>query len=334
MEASDSWSDTGDRLAVGCRRIRNILQSHEIALMRTLEQKISDAGPYEQRVDPHILSAARKHLAEAGEIDSCRRSRTGPWYHLHTTPEICRERRLRELVPIAREIQTGNRGKRIGQALEIAVYRSLKQTQNEHGLTFLGGFPCLDDDDSRLFQKEEPPSLISGRSLTGNQSLDFCVVHPEAGLAGIEVKNTRAWIYPDSEEITETLAKCCALDAVPTIICRRYAYGTYSVLHKCGVLLFQNYNQLYPASERQLAAKASHKHLLGYHDIRVGNAPNPRLRTFIGKHLPRTLPDARIRFDQHKDLLERFAARDMLYEEFAARARRRATGTAEDHDTL
>lgn len=300
--------------------------------MRTLEQKISDAGPYEQRVDPHMLSAARKHLAEVGEIDSCKRPPTGPWYYLRRTPEFCRESRLRELVPIAQEIQTGNRGKRIGQALEIAVYKSLKQTQKEHGLIFLGGFPDLDDDDSRLFQKEEPPSMISGRSLTGNQSLDFCVVHPEAGLAGIEVKNTRAWIYPDSEEITETLSKCCTLDAVPTIICRRYAYGTYSVLHKCGVLLFQNYNQLYPASERQLAEKACHKRLLGYHDIRVGNDPSPRLCTFIGKHLPHILPDARTRFDQYKDLLGMFATKEMPYEEFAARARRRDTGAPEDHD--
>ena len=34
--------------------------------MRTLEQKISDAGPNDQRIDPHILTEVRNDLLVRG----------------------------------------------------------------------------------------------------------------------------------------------------------------------------------------------------------------------------------------------------------------------------
>ena len=130
----------------------------------------------------------------------------------------------------------------------------------------------------------------------------------------------------------DLLGKCCELDAVPVMICRRYAYATFSVLHRCGVVLYQNYNQLLPESMRDLAGQARHKDLLGYHDIRLGTDPDPRLRRFIGSQLPDLLPRARERFDQYKDLLGAFASGETSYEEFAARARRRELGMPEDFD--
>ena len=298
--------------------------------MRTLEQKISDAGPPNQRIDPHILTEARQALATDGTLQIASRS-SGHWYYLTNTPEQTWRQRLAELEPIARRIQTGNRPHLIGQALEIAVYKALELTREQHQLLFFGGFPNLDADDSRLFQKQDPPSMVSGRSLSGDQKLDFYLAHPTARLVGVEVKNIREWLYPDSEEMRETLAKCCAIDAIPVIICRRYAYSTYSVLHKCGVLLFQNYNQIYPVSERELATQARHKRLLGYHDIRVGNEPNSRLLTFVGNRLPRLLQLARQRFNKYQDLLSDFAHREETYQSFAARARRRADSVDENY---
>lgn len=50
---------------------------------------------------------------------------------------------------------------RMGQALEIAVYRALK---DQTTFDTFGAFLDLDDhDDSTLYQKEEPPSSASGR---------------------------------------------------------------------------------------------------------------------------------------------------------------------------
>lgn len=71
---------------------------------------------------------------------------------------------------------------------------------------------------------------------------------------------------------------------------------------------------------------------MGYHDIRVGNEPDDRLRKFIGVNLPKVLPAACERFEEYEDLVTEFAYGDMEYDEFAARVRRRNAGTNEDFD--
>jgi hypothetical protein len=41
------------------------------------------------------------------------------------------------------------------------------------------------------------------------------------------------------------------------------------------VIIHPIYNQLLPASDEDLAVRASHKHNIGYHDIRIGGEKNP-----------------------------------------------------------
>ena len=281
--------------------------------MRTLEQKISDSGPYNQRVDPLPLSRARNLLQQSRIVRVHSRGAT-PWYRLSSTPEHEWRERLNQLGPILDELHRRKNSLLVGKTLEIAVFKALRAQQgDDRGLLFLGGFRDVDNPDEEAWSKVEPPDMISGRSLSGAKKLDFVMVHPAAGPAGLEVKNTREWLYPDKDPMLRLLAKCCELDAVPVMICRRYAYVTFSVLHRCGVLLYQNYNQLLPESMREVAALARHKNLLGYHDIRVSTQPDPRLRRFIGNQLPSLLPRARERFDRYKDLLCAFAIGEMRY---------------------
>ncbi len=300
--------------------------------MRALEQKISDAGPPDQRVDPLALSRARKKLQQSGIVAVELRGGT-PWYRLWSTPEREWRERLALLGPILDELHSGENSRRIGKTFEIAVFKALREeARSGRGLNFLGGFQGLDDPDEETWSQVEPPSMISGRSLSGDTKLDFILFHPNAGPAAIEVKNTREWIHPDKDLMLELLSKCCDLDAVPVMICRRYAYVTFSVLHRCGVLLHQNYNQLLPESMRSVAEQARDKDLLGYHDIRLGTEPDPRLRRFIGSQLPALLPGARERFDEYKDLLCEFACGGMSYKEFAGRSRQREEGLPEGFD--
>lgn len=93
-------------------------------------------------------------------------------------------------------------------------------------MMFLGHFKDLGaHDDSTLYQKEEPPQAVSGNAMPGDRSLDFLANTASAGLAGIEVKNIREWIYPNREEVTELLLKCCSIDAVPVLIARRIHFS-------------------------------------------------------------------------------------------------------------
>ena len=321
---SEHWID------LGYRRIQNILRMMKIATMRTLEQKISDAGPFNQRVEPHNLTKARNKL-EQEDIVITENRQTGKWYRLSTTPRREWQARLELVEPIVQQMQDGTNHIAVGQTLEMAVYRALCMGRSNHEFVFLGGFPGQDKSDSRNLKKIDPPSLISGRYLAGGKKLDFVLVHARANLAGVEVKNTREWIYPDSKEIRELLSKCYELDAVPVMVCRRYAYVTFSVLNRCGVLLHQNYKQLLPDHLHDLAERAKNKELLGYHDIHLGNEPDQRLRHFIGE-LPHLLTEAKNRFVKYKDLLWEFARENMRYSEFAARCRRRSQGVSEDSD--
>lgn len=86
---------------------------------------------------------------------------------------------------------------------------------------------------------------------------------------GLECKNVREWLYPDRTEIRETIDKCLRLDCVPVLIGQRIPYVTFRLLQPCGVIMHQTYNQLFPASDQDLADRARHKHNLGYHDIRI-----------------------------------------------------------------
>ena len=73
-----------------------------------------------------------------------------------------------------------------------------------------------------------------------------------------------------------------------------------------------------PYTAAEIAAKAKHKRLLGYHDIRVGNEPDARLRRFVSVNLLKVLPEARARFNKAKDLLYAHATLAISDEDFAA----------------
>lgn len=285
--------------------------------MRTLEQKISDAGPQNQRIDPHILTEVRNDLLAEGRIVQMMREGY-EWYHLPETDAQTVEDRYRKQEPIYRAITRGNLSRRIGQALEINVFRLLRS----QSLEFFGHFPDLDShDDDRLYRKIEPPPVVSGRELPGNKALDFLIASGESGFAGVEVKNTRGWIYPDQREVRELLWKCCHLDVVPVLIARRIQYSMFTVLNPCGLLMHQTYNQRYPESDRELAQKAKDKTLLGYHDIRLVNEPDLRLQRFLHQHLPNILPEGRRQFDKFKDLIYKYAIGEIPYQDFARRVK-------------
>jgi hypothetical protein len=317
------------REEIAAKRLVANLRTHGIANARTLEQKISDAGPYGQRIDPHVLTTVRARLVAEGRIASQSHDNT-PWYHLPEIPPKTKEERLVAQQVVYKALSSGTLPKRIGQCLEIATYRALLTGPLTE---FHGRYRDLaEHDDSSLYSKDEPPQHIGAREIPGKQNLDFLVRHPEAGYLGIECKNTRLWMYPDDEDISETLTKCIALGAVPVLIARRIPFVTFGLFSTCGVILHQTYNQLLPAADAALADQAKDKTLLSYHDIRLGNEADARLVKFIHQNMGAVAVAAREKFKNYIDLLDGFASGNMGYVEFAARVRRRSNGEAEDFD--
>ena len=307
-----------ERLELAKKRLRSVLQTHGVATARILEQKISDAGPNDQRIDPHILTSARNELEAEGEV-IYKKPGDAPWYHLVATDPDEVVRRLGILEPIREDTLKQDFRMRAGQALEIAVFKALR-TQTE--LPFFGSYTNLEEhDDSTLYKKEEPPSWVSGKCIGGGRKFDYLAMDSHAGPVGIEVKNVGEWLYPDQQGVKDLVSKCCEVDAVPVLVGRRIPYVTYSVLNPCGVILHQTYNQRYPNADRELADQARHKKLLGYHDIRVGNEPDDRLITFVHHNLPMVLDRARKQFERNKGVLRAFVGGGISYGELGARVR-------------
>jgi hypothetical protein len=302
-------------------RVREAIESHidtdEWEALKAIEElqretlketMLSIAGPLDQRIEPHVLTPARQLLERQRKILRIEDHTT--WYRLADTPESEWRLRLDELSPIHGQLAKQSFTTRLGQSLEIAIYKALLQTGR---FEFLGAFLNLaEHDDSAPYLKEEPPTSISGLTIPGKKHLDFLLLL-QHDRSGIEAKNIREWLYPHAAEIKELLLKCCAIDAIPVLISRRIPFITFRVLNSCGVIVHQTYNQRFPESDEALAEKAKDKHLLGYHDIRLGNEPDARLLKFIGENLPKVLPAARQRFDSTKDLLRAYAESEIPY---------------------
>jgi len=316
------------RLELAMKRIRNVLRTHGAASARILENKISDAGLTNQRIDPHLLTKARVLLENVNDVEVVKDKKGTPWYYLRGIPAEVLEPRLKELQALHEETQSKQFTLRMGQALELAVSKALLSQKHFHTL---GHFTDMNDhDDSTLYKKEEPPSNISGKTCEGK--LDFVLFSGTAGLAGIEVKNVREWVYSQSDEVIQMVKKCCALDAVPVLIARRYSYEAFSILTECGVIVHQMYNQRYANHDADLANRVRDKRLLGYHDVRVGNDPDERLLKFVHVNLPLLMDWARAKFDEHRELLGEYVNTDMGYPEFVAKVRGRYKEEREQTD--
>ena len=148
-----------------------VLGTLTVANQRTLEQKISDAGPFNQRIDPHVLSDVPRRLMSEGRIGRVQAA-NAPWFFAGNTAPELRDARLQDLLAVYNPyLKLANR---IGQALEIATYRAFCRMPED--TEFYGRFKDLDEhDNSTMYSKEEPPQHIGTRSLHGDEtSISFC----------------------------------------------------------------------------------------------------------------------------------------------------------------
>lgn len=304
-----------DRIRLGERRIVSILRRHGVATMRMLEQKISDAGPNPQRVDPHLLTKARIALLNKGILQT-RLHNGNQWHSLVGAEEAFLERRFAELTALHSRTEIRSFTDRMGDTAEIAVLRAMQQNH----LNFFGHFADLDQhDDDRRYMKHDP-DFFSGVAIDGGK-LDYILVHPLAGGMGIEIKNTREWVYPDKDIVTQLLRKCVQIDVVPVLMARRIHYTAFTVLNACGAIIHQFYNQMYPSADAALAERVKDKVMLGYFDVRTGNEPDARLLRFFASSLPSVAQGSREKFNERKGLIAEYVQGRISYPQFVAQLR-------------
>jgi hypothetical protein len=294
------------RLALAKKRILKLLARQTVCVARTIEHKLHATGPNPQRIDPHVTTNATRELLFTGQIGMISLLNTH-WYHLPESPRDLVEAKLEYLSSLYSRVLENDFVLRTGQALEIAVFRSLLALrQQDPSINFLGHFRDLDGHpDSELYSKEEPPRAINARHIRGRGRVDFALLTP--AVCVIEVKNGRPVIYPSNKELTELLSKAVDLDAVPILVARRLHPTVVQTFSRTGLLVHETYGQRYPAMDAELANQVKHKDALGWHDIRVGNEPDARMLKFFCDVLPQKLEQATEDFQRCKGLLRDFA---------------------------
>ena len=313
-----------ERIQIGTRRIINILRKYGVGTMRMLEQKISDGGPNPQRIDPHLLTKSRLELLGRGVLLTRKEGNT-QWHCLDESDKTFVEERFTELRALHSRTERREFTDRMGDTAEIAVMKAMQRNR----LHFFGHFTDLNEhEDNRRYMKHDP-DYFSGMAINDGK-LDYILVNRDAGGMGIEIKNTREWIYPEKQIITDLLRKCLQIDVVPVLVARRIHYTTFSVLNACGAVIHQFYNQLYPYAEADLAALVRDKNKMGYSDVRVGNEPDTRMLRFFGNSIPFVAAASREKFDQRKELIDRYVNGPMNYIEFEKTLRREGDDETED----
>lgn len=296
-----------ERIRIAMARLPNVLERQIIAHTKTLEQKISDQGPYSQRVDPHLLGLAihelheERHIIRGHTHDATKKTL---WYaNAKLTPEEIMPT-LDTLAPLYAQITTQAFPSFVGDALEVVVFKALQVLNKKYPRYSFDGAFDLDAPRRRdgRYRKIEPQQVVSGHRTT--KRMDFILHGFDSGPIGIECKNLREWMYPSAARVTALIRKAIEMQVTPLLIARRIHYTTIrNFLEPAGILAHESYYQYYPAEHRDLADQVKHKRSLGFSDIRASNEPEPRTLKFFIEDLPKVADHAATRFRQNTDAL-------------------------------
>lgn len=250
-------------LALGEKRIVNILTTRWYASEKMLQAKICEfcAGNY--MVDPMILSDALRVLVRKGQVQY-ERQRGTIFYWLTgkfdpvTNPRH-KERRANVLGWYAEYKRLASDRSLCGAASELATRNAM----------IAAG--------------------ITPMRLGANADFDF-----EADLSGGihmvgEVKNYRNWFCGQDKEIWQFLMKAATLAVeqrslvLPVFIARKIHATAYAMFARAGVLAHYINHQYFQAEVTPLIADIRHKDGLGFGDIRCNvDEPMPQFIKFFG----------------------------------------------------
>lgn len=285
------------RIAIGKRRLKNVLRDRLYANQRQLESKISEAGPDDQRVDPHLLSVAIKDLQNSSEI-VCHTGPNGthffslPQFDVRFPDDAGRKTLIDDVY--SRFHRTAIQQSLCGDALETVIHASFADAGGYQEFGSRGN-PLLNFGPIRL------PGAVDSIQLLADPLL----------LVVVEAKNYREWIYPDKEQLWGLINKSLLLvdspmPVTPLFVTRKIPYYTRLVLKEVGVLGFEMRKQYFDPSVD--VTDFRHKDKLGFHDIVADTSPSPTLTAYLAETLKVHGPTYAARFKHNAPVLRRYAA--------------------------
>jgi len=314
----------GQWIDLGKKRILSILEQYRISYSKHLEIKISEAGPYNQRVEPVLLNDALAALQLEKGIqvlttspikifgdlnygrpgDPARFKAFQDWYNLY--------------------LQCSQHEHLCGLMLERLIYQAVLHSGKYH---VLGTGPLYTDDGTLFKPKGAEQLFLSGKAIYGADSgngLDLLLIHKETNIPiGIEAKNIREWQYPASSNIWRLIARACTLECLPVFAARKISYlSRAGLFHHVGIMGFETQFQYFHPkvkafSKYRFEERVIDKTRLGFADIKIpkrDETPN-HFNQFIGKILPDNVEEYYSRFMHYLPLLKKYAIDHQLAED-------------------
>jgi hypothetical protein len=303
-----------ERIALAKRRIQSVLDRETVACQKTLEQKISDQGPTDMRVDPALVGKAILDLREQRRFQTHTHPTTGniSWYSNRTTFFAAVNARLATLAPLYDRVSGHGFGNLTGDALELVVWKALRVIEAANPrYAYQGHFDISKPKDQhQRYRRIQPPKTMGEYSTL--KEADFFQFGHGPGALCIECKNMREWFYPEHPLIKELIIKASDLNMIPLLVARRIHYATRSNLLKpAGIIAHESLYQYYPADQHALAEQVKHARSLGFTDVLAAEDPHPRTVRFFSEILPSIVEPMAERWNAHKEALVAFAREEM-----------------------
>lgn len=312
---------------LGKKRILNILNTHRISFQKHLEIKISEAGPYNQRVEPVLLTTALRELKESDSVKVLQAK--GIQTEFIGISDYGRRgdpQRFEKIQRLYKEFEKYAQLEHYcGLYLEKLLYETLLELKDIYHV--LGRGPT-EDKNGKLHKPAGSELLFyDGKEVYGNAGFDLFIIHKETGIpVGIEAKNIRNWLYPDTQEVWRMIARGCSLECLPILAARKFPYLTRARLFSnIGALGFETQFQYFnPDVLKDSSAfkDVIAKNGLGFADIKTTTQIPTHFKHFFKTILPENIESYFEKFLENKDLLEKYAINEQLAEKMNGSKRR------------
>lgn len=312
---------------LGKKRILNILNTYRVSFQKHLEIKISEAGPYNQRVEPVLLTTALRELKNEDKVQILQAE--GIAMEFVGSPDYGRRGDHSRFQRIQRLYKEYDKQTKIeshcGLYLEKILYDTVYELRDIYHI--LGRGPIVGPTGKLIKPSGSEMLYFDGNDVYGDAGFDLFLIHKETNIPiGIEAKNIRNWIYPDTQEAWRMIARGCSLECLPVMAARKIAYLTRARLFsQVGVLGFETQFQYFnpevlndSPNFRDIVKKDG----LGYADIKITDEIPAHFHNFFKKTLPENIEVYYQRFMDNKELLEEYAIEQELAEKLHPTSRR------------
>lgn len=291
------------RLLLARKRIKNILRDRLIANEKQLETKISEAGPLNQRCDPHVVNLALKEL-QSEDVVIQRKDTTGAKFFVladvfdqSLIPHQERENQILRLYALYRKLSS--KQSICGDILEDLIWDAVEKTKcyapigsRAHPVLHFGSFELPGQLDLiAIFTKGSPFTVLG------------------------EAKNIREWIYPSSKELWELIYKAVVYAentgqlVVPVFVTRKIQYSTRLFFRTIGILGAQMHNQYFHPDVEDKLLEIKSKDGFGFHNITTDTTTPAWLIKWFTKTVPEQATVVNQRFVDALPILKQFAER-------------------------